>query len=294
MVTARREIVSDEETPAWRGRDGEAVGAAAVAPETWRNPTFGMEYWRLGLAAALPSFLAALALLACAGFLPLLPRPPVGVMLGVLLTLLALGAVAAHATDYPAWTHPGVALIPTLALFLPFAVVRGQIVTRVNGDPDLPVVVPLAITWLLLLAATVTIVAVALAVGRHAPSFSGLALLPLPLVQAWLLILAPPFHERVVTGALGSALALVAFATFAAWVAPTRLRPYVPLAAIAAQFGIFWLQRFPWPTFNGALRPVIALDVALLVGLVGVVGIAPFLSSWARHSAWPTIRQFFD
>ena len=130
----------------------------------------------------------------------------------------------------------------------------------------------------------------ALVLGRHAPSFSGLAILPLPLIQAWLLILAPPFRERTILAAVGSALALTALATFTAWVVPTKQRPYVPLAAIAAQFGIFWLQRFGWPTFNGALRWIIGLDIVLYVALIALVASAPSLASWVRRAAWPVVR----
>lgn len=305
MVTARRatpEFLPDEQVVAGqipaepaRAEEGPGVGKASVGvPTDWRNPTFGPEYWMLGAAAALPAFLLALALLAAAGMLPLAPRLPVGLALGVVLLLLAIGAVAAHVVDYPAWSHPAIVLIPTLLLFLPVAVLRGQAVARLNGDPDPVILVPLAICWLLLCAATMTIAIVAVVLGRRAPSFSGVALLPLPLTLAWLLILAPPFREQAVTGALGTALALVAFATFAAWIAPTNLRPLVPLAAIAAQFGIFWLQRFHWPVFNGALRPLIGLDIALYVGLVGLVAVAPLLATWVRRAAWPAVEQMLD
>lgn len=296
MVTARR-IVPEPARADYDDREiasdtllaGSPHGATPTEPVP--NPTFGTDFWILGLAAALPAILAALALLACAGTLPLIPRLPVGVLLGGLLVLLALGTLAAHLTDYPAWSHPGVVLIPILALFLPAAIIRGQVIVQINGDPDLVVVAPLAIAWLLMLAATIVSVGAAVTIGRHAPSFSGLALLPLPLIQAWLLILAPPFRERTVLVALGSALALTALATFAAWVVPLKQRPYVPLLAIAAQFGIFWLQRFGWPTFNGALRPIVALDIALYVGLIALVATAPLLATWMRRSAWPVLRE---
>jgi hypothetical protein len=289
MVTARRttpdvqheEIVPEEATGAITG----TVPARARVGARSR-PSFGPEYWFLGLAASLPALLGALALLACAGLLPLVPELPVGIALGGLLLLLAIGAIFAHAADYPAWTHPGVALVPILALFLPAAVLRGQALTPINGDTDLVVAAPLAISWLLMVASVVVAAIVACAVGRHAPSFSGLAVLPVPLILAWLLILAPPFQERAVIGALGSALALAALATFAAWVVPAGQRPFVPLAAIGAQFGIFWLQRFHWPTFNGVVRPVVALDIALYVGLVALVAVLPFCAAWVRRSAW--------
>lgn len=296
MVTARRTM---PET--WHG-DNEPEEAETTVAETVRvrttgasrhNPTFGPEYWMLGVAAALPAFLGALALLACAGLLPLVPRLPVGIVLGALLLLLAIVGIFAHATDYPAWTHPGVGLVPILALFLPVAVIRGQALTRINGDTDPVVAAPLAISWLLMVAAVAVAAIVAYAVGRHAPSFSGLTLLPAPLILAWVLILAPPFQERAVIGALGSALALAALATFAAWVVPVGQRPFVPLAAIGAQFGLFWLQRFHWPVFNGAVRAVVALDIALYIALVALIGAAPFFAAWVRRSAWSAATRLF-
>lgn len=296
MVTARRSVSEpsranheDRELAPGASFAGSPRGTTPTEPVP--NPTFGTDFWILGLAAALPALLAALALLICAGTLPFIPRLPVGVFLGGLLLLLTLGTLAAHLTDYPAWSHPGVVLIPILALFLPAAIIRGQVIVQINGDTDLVVLAPLAISWLLMLAATIVSAGAAVTIGRHAPSFSGLALLPLPLIQAWLLILAPPFRERTVLVALGSALALTALATFAAWVVPMRQRPYVPLLAIAAQFGIFWLQRFGWPTFAGALRPIIALDIALYVGLIALVATAPWLAAWMRRSAWPVLRE---
>lgn len=300
MVTARRTTPDTwraeaeheaEETERVAIPSEPARPAAAVAARA--NPTFGPEYWFLGVAAALPALLGALALLACAGLLPPVPRLPVGVVLGLLLLALALGGIFAHAADYPAWTHPGVVLIPILALFLPAAVVRGQVLTRINGDTDLAVVAPLAIAWLLMVASLVVAAIVACAIGRHAPSFSGLALLPAPLILAWMLILAPPFEERAVVGALGSTLALAALATFAAWIIPAGQRPFVPLAAIGAQFGLFWLQRFQWPVFNGAIRPIIALDIALFVVLVILVTAAPLCAAWVRRGAWAAAVRVF-
>src|SRR5690349_5035824 len=71
------------------------------------NPTFGITYWVLGLGASLPSFICAVVLLASAGLLPRVPQLPLGLVLGAVLVLLGVGAVFAHANDYPAWTHPG-------------------------------------------------------------------------------------------------------------------------------------------------------------------------------------------
>ncbi len=256
------------------------------------NPTFGPEYWPLGFAAAFPALLAAVLLILCAGGLPFLPVLPAGLVLAVLLALLATGALAAHRFGYPAWSHPGVALIPTLALLVPAAIVRGQVVVRVNGDSDPMAALPLGIAWLLILAATLVIVIVAVTLGRYAPSFSGLALLPTPLILAWLFVIPAPFVERQALAALGSALALAALATFAAWVAPARQRPLVPTLALAAQLGLFWLRRFGWPNFGGLARPLAALDVALWVILVALVFAAPVLAAWMRRAGWPALRRF--
>lgn len=294
MVTARRlmpEPSRDEDELAAIPASEPGVARHQTSPDGSANPTFGIEYWGLGLAAVIPALLAALALLACAGALPLIPRLPVGMTLGGLLVLFALGALGAHVLDYPAWSQPGVVLLPILALFLPAAILRGQVLTQINGDTDLVVLAPLAISWLLMVAAAIVCVSVAVTIGRHAPSFSGLALLPLPLIQAWLLILAPPFREPAVITALGSALALTALGTFAAWVVPTKQRPYVPLIAIAAQFGIFWLQRFGWPTFNGVVRPIIALDIAFYIALLLVIATAPLLAAWMRRAGWPVLHD---
>lgn len=293
MVTAR-----------WRmpepSRDDDELAMPAPEPDAARrstsptgaaNPTFGSEYWSLGLAAAFPALLAAVALLACAGTLPLIPRLPVGVTLGGLLVLFALGALGAHILDYPAWSQPGVVLIPILALFLPAAVFQGRVLTQINGDTDLVVLAPLAISWLLMVAATIVSAGVAVTIGRHAPSFSGLGLLPLPLIQAWLLILAPPFREPTVLAALGSALALTALGTFVAWVVPLKQRLYVPLIAITAQFGIFWLQRFGWPTFSCVVRSIVALNIAFYAGLLILVAIMPLLALWMRRAAWPVLHD---
>jgi len=257
------------------------------------NPTFGPEYWPLGLAAASPALLAATLLILCAGGLPVLPALPAGPVLVILLALLTTSALATHRFGYPAWSHPGIALIPTLALLVPAATLRGQLLPQVNGDPDPMAILPLGIAWLLVLAATVAIATVAVTLGRYAPSFSGLALLPTPLILAWLFVIPPPFVERQALAALGSALALAALATFAAWVVPARQRPLVPLLALAAQLGLFWLRRFGWPSFSGLVRPIAGLDIALYVILVALVLIAPVLAAWMRRAGWPAVRRLF-
>lgn len=292
MVTARQTTTErfrrgaadphpPDETP-----EPPTVGARA-------NPTFGPEYWPLGLAAALPALLAATLLILCAGGVPKLPALPAGPVLLGLLALLGAGALAAHRFGYPAWSHPGIALIPALALLVPAATLRGQILARVNGETDPMAILPLGIAWLLILAATLTIVIVAVTLGRYAPSFSGLALLPAPLILAWLFVLPAPFAERQVLAALGSALALAALATFAAWVAPAPQRPLVPILALAAQLGLFWLRRFGWPSFSGLARPVAALDIALYLALVILVLTTPILAAWMRRSGWPALRRLF-
>lgn len=253
------------------------------------NPTFGAEHWPLGLLAALPAFVCALGFLLCTVNVPRLPRVPVSLVLGILLVMLGLGALAAHQVNYPAWTQPGVALLPILSLFLPAAVWHGQIVTLIDGDPDPVVVVPLAITALLLAAALLVTAAVVATIGRYAPSFSGTALLPLPLLAAWTFALAPPFRELVVIRGYASALALAAGATFIAWVTPHQRRGLVPLVAIGVQFLLFLLLHLGWPGFAGALRLVIAFDIIIFVAAVILVGIAPLFTSWMRRQGWPAL-----
>lgn len=294
MVTARHT------TPQRFRRDGTAdAGPLEDAPELPRadaraNPTFGPEYWPLGFAAACPAFLIALLFLLCAGAVPLVPPLPTGLVLGGALVLLSVGAIGAHRFGYPAWTHPGLTLLPTLALLVPAAILRGEVIIRINGDPSRVVLVPLVAAWLLLLAATIVIAGVGVTLGRYAPSFSGLALLPTPLILAWLFVLAPPFAERAVLAALGSALALAALATFIAWIMPAQHRPLVPLLALAAQLGLFWLRRFGWPDFGGALRPLVALDILLYLALVALIATAPIVAAWVRREGWPTIRHLLS
>ncbi len=128
--------------PAEKPRAGDPAApgtprSSSRTPEAARhNPTFGVTYWVLGLGASLPAFICAVVLLASAGLLPRVPQVPLGLALGAVLVLLGVGAVFAHANDYPAWTQPGVTLLPILTLFLPAATLRGEVVTRINGDPD--------------------------------------------------------------------------------------------------------------------------------------------------------------
>lgn len=255
------------------------------------NPTFGLDYWVLGLGASLPAFICAVVLLASAGILPRVPQLPLGLVLGGVLVLLSVGAVFAHANDYPAWTQPGVTLLPILALFLPAATLRGEVVTRINGDPDRAVIAPLLATLLLLAAATLVCAIVAVVIGRHAPSFSGLSLLPAPLMLSWLILLAPPFEESEVINALGCSLALAALTTFVAWFAPAAWRPAAPALAYVLQFALFVALGIGWPTFSGALRPVIVLDLALLVGLIFLVLFIPLCAAWMRRRGWRAVER---
>ncbi len=257
------------------------------------NPTFGLDYWVLGLAAALPSFCCALALLAAAGLLPRVPQMPVGLVLGGVLVLLGIVTVFAHANAYPAWTQPGVGLLPILTFFMPVAMLRGQIVARINGDPDRMAAAPLAVAWLLLAGATIICAAVAVGIGRHAPSFSGITLLPAPLLLGWLVLLAPPFEEIEVINAVGCALALASLATFLAWLMPANWRPAAPAVALGLQFILFWLLRLGWPSFSGALRPLIALDIALYAVLVLLVLLVPFCATWLRDEGWATVERLW-
>ena len=202
-----------------------------------------------------------------------------------------MGNVFAHHLDHPAWTQPLATALPVVGLYLPAAVLHGQTVGRANGDPDPVVAAPALITWLLLAMAATLTVAWGLVAGRHAPSFCGTALAPLPVVLAWTLALATDFREEVVVPALATGFALLAFATFIAWVVPARHRPFVPLLAIGAQLGAFWLLRLPWPTFEGAVRVVVGLDLGLFAVLVLLVGLAPVAAAWMRRAGWPEIQR---
>ena len=294
VAMGRRSVLEVEAVEDARGRAArrpvEAVAAPPLAADG-SNPTFGLAYWPLGLLAAGPALLGAL------GFLIVVLRPPqargasFGIVLGVLIAALALGAIVAHLLDYPAWIAPGVTLLPVYALFLPAAVLHGQWGARVNGDPDPIVAVPFAATWALLAAAAIVTVAVAFAAGRHAPSFSGSALLPLPLLLAWTLVLAPAFDEGRVARAVVATLALTACATLVAWLAPAPLRPLAPLAAIAAQFALFWWLRLGWPAFGGAIAPIVWLDLALFLLLVVLIGLAPPCAAWVRRAGWPAAHR---
>jgi hypothetical protein len=219
------------------------------------------------------------------------PQLPVGLTLGAALVLLSVGAVFAHANDYPAWTLPGVGLLPILLLFLPAATMRGQVLTRVNGDPDRMVVAPLVVIWLLLAAATIICAIVAVVAGRFAPSFSGMALLPAPLILSWLILLAPPFEEREVINALGCALALAALTTFLGWLAPVMWRPAAPAVALGLQFILFAVLGIGVPSYSGAVRSMLALDTALFVALVILVLFVPFCAAWLRHAGWSAVER---
>jgi hypothetical protein len=178
---------------------------AARAPIETSNPTFGPAYWVLGALAALPSLLCALAFLLPRARAAWLPSIGSGTLLGLLLAGLALLAAGIRRLDYPAWSQPLVTTLPAVGLFLPAAMLHGQTAARVNNDPDPIVALPLLAIWLLLVAAAVVTLTVGLLVGRHAPSFCGSSLAPLPVVLAWTLVLTPDFREEVVTAALASA-----------------------------------------------------------------------------------------
>lgn len=270
------------------------AASRTVPPEVERrNPTYGIDFWMLGLAAAVPAFLCAVALLAAAGTIPFVPPLPLGLTLGAVLVLLGVGTVFAHANAYPAWTQPGVVLLPILTLFLPTATLRGQVLTQVNGDTDRLVAAPLAVIWFLLAAATIVCAAIAAIVGRHAPSFSGMALLPAPLLLSWLLLLAPPFEERRVIIALGCALALTALTTFLGWLVPTAWRPAAPAVALGLQFILLVVLRIDLPAFSGAVRPILLLDLALLLALIGLVLTIPLCANWVRRRGWTAIERLF-
>ncbi|HEX5501848.1 MAG TPA: hypothetical protein VFW96_04465 [Thermomicrobiales bacterium] len=267
--------------------------AAARSPAAEANPTFGLHYWALGLLAATPALLTALVFLLRDARLPRGLHVPLGPLLGALLVALVAATVAAHYLDYPAWSQPLVGLLPALGLFLPAAVLHGEVAARVEGDPDLVVAAPLLATWLLLVAGAIVAAAAVAVVARHAPSFAGTALLPPPILLAWALLLTPRFTEEAVARGLGAAFALIAVATFVAWIAPAAWRPFVPLAALGLQFAAFWALGLRWPAFGGATRPAVALDVALFVALVLAVALAPLWAAWVRREGWADLRRLF-
>ncbi len=271
-------------------------GATSIAARVVEqpNPTFGLDYWLLGLVAALPTLVTAAALLICAGVVPALPRLPTGGVLGAVVVLLFVAAIGAYLLNFPAWSQPAIVLIPTLLLVLPVAIMRRQVIWQINGDTDSAVLAPLLVLWLLLLAAVIVSVVVAMVVGQHAPSFSGIALTPLLLIDGWLLVLTPRYSERLVLLALGSAFALAALTTFVAWIVPTSRRPYLPLLAIAVQLGAWWLQQIGWPHYAGLVRWVVGLDLLLLLGLLFTVVLAPVLASWVRRDGWPAFRAWLQ
>lgn len=272
---------------------GATRGATPWRAPVARNPTFGPAYWVLGLLAALPSLLMSLVFLLHGVRLPRVPSLATGPELAVLLVLLLGLALLAHVLDYPAWSQPAVVMLPTVALALPAALLHGEALGQANGDPDPVVALGVLAAWLLLLLTLALVVLTALIVGRHAPSFAGAGLTPLPLLLSWTIVLAPSFHETVVAAALASAFGLAALATFVAWVVPAAQRPFVPLLAAGVQFGVFGFARLGWPPVTGAARPVLWLDASLFVVLVVCVGVAPVLAAWVRQAGWPELRRLF-
>lgn len=284
-----------EADPAGEGQPASVPPAATARPARFvppaSNPTFGVDYLVLGLLAASPALFAAAGLLLSEVRLPLVPRVSFGLVLGVLIVGLSLATLVVHFLRFPAWSQPGVTLLPVCGLFLPASVLHGQVAARVNGDPARILAVPFAITWALLAAAVVVSVAVTFLVGQYAPSFSGSALLPLPLLLAWVIVLLPSYSEPRVIRAVASSLALTSCMIVFAWVAPARWRAYVPLVAIGAQLGLFWWLRLGWPRVSGVIGPLVWLDIALYVMLVVLVGVAPLGAVWTRRAGWPALRR---
>ena len=273
------------EAPTARGR------AIRPLPVEQSNPTYGPSYWALGVLAASPALLCGLVFLVPGLRLPRVPRLELSVLLGVLVVVLVLANVVAHQLDYPAWSQPLVTMLPVVGLYLPAALLHGQAVALANGDPDPVVAAPALVSWLLLALSAMLTVIWGLVVGRHAPSYLGTALAPLPVLLAWAVALAADFREEVVVPALASAFALLALAAFVAWVVPDAQRPFVPLLAVGVQLAAFWVLRLPWPAFQGAVRVVIGLDLALFAALVLLVGLAPVAASWMRRAGWPEIQR---
>lgn len=266
-------------------------GAPRHAQPTTSNLTFGVDYWILGLLAASPALISTLGFLLVEVRLPRVVPFSLGGVLGVLIVGLALVTLFVRFLDYPAWSQPAVVLLPIYGLFLPAVVLHGQVLTQANGDPDPIVAVPVVVTWALMTIAAIVAVAVAVTVGRYAPSYSGTALVPLPVILAWVVVLMPSFTEERLARALASSLALAACTAVAAWVLPSSRRPLAPLVAIGAQLALFWWLGLGWPGFGGAVELIVLLDVALYVLLIVLIGLAPPCASWMRRAGWPELQR---
>src|SRR5436853_361238 len=80
--TVRTPLPADKPRPTVNAAPTVQRPSSRTLEQERHNPTFGIEYWVLGLGASLPSLLCALVLLASAGVLPRVPQLPLGLVLG--------------------------------------------------------------------------------------------------------------------------------------------------------------------------------------------------------------------
>lgn len=258
---------------------------------TRANPTFGPAYWLLGLVAAWPTLSAAVVFAAPLVRLPRLGQVPQGPLLGTLLVMLACGSFVAHVLHYPAWMQTWPVSLATVALLAPATVFHGAVLSSSLGDPDPVVAIGVLATWLLMIGAIAIVALIAAIVGRYAPSYSGVALTPAPLLLGWMLFMPGQFRDDIVTAALTSTFALAALAAFVAWLLPTVVRQYVPLFAVVAQAVLLVALRLGLLNADGASRPVVAADIALSLVVTLVAVLLPEAAAWWRQVGWREVRR---
>lgn len=261
---------------------------AAIVRE---NPTYGPNYWLLGLAAAAPSLSVALTFATPLIRWPRLGMVPQGSLLALLLVTLAAGSFVAHLLLYPAWSQTWVVNLTVVALVTPATVLHGATFAASAGDPDPVVGLGVLATWLLMLGCLTVATVLALVVGRFAPSFSGIALIPAPLLLTWTIVAPGRFREDVANAALASSFALAALAAFVAWLVPAGLRLYVPLLAMAVQAVLCIALGLGLTTVTGAVRPFTFLDALLCIALTGIAMVMPLFATWMRRDGWPEVRR---
>lgn len=255
------------------------------------NPTFGPAYWMLGLLAAWPALTAAVVFALPLVRLPRLGQLPQGPLLGALLLMLACGSFIAHVLYYPAWSQTWPVSLAMVALLAPVTALHGAVLSASLGDPDPVVAIGVLATWLLLIGATVLVTLIASVVGRYAPSYSGVALTPAPLLLGWTLVIPGQFRDDLVAAALTSTFALGAFAAFVAWMLPPAVQRVVPLFAVVAQVVLFAVMRLGLPGAGGASRPFVAVDIALALVVTLVAVALPGPAAWWRQVGWPEVRR---
>lgn len=273
--------------------DGAAITAEAVRrPSTVRaNPTYGSRYWVLGCLAAWPSVAVAAVFAAPLVRLPRVGQLPQGLLLAAMLALLALGGLVGHVLHYPAWSQTWVVSLVAVGLLAPATMQHGAALAGSAADPDPVVAIAVLATWLLMVGAFIVTGTVAVMVGRYAPSYSGVSMTVAPLLLGWALAMPGRFRDDIVDAALASTFTLGALTAFIAWIVPAAVRLYLPLFAVAAQAGLFAVLRLGPPSQDGASRPLMLLDVALVLCWTLVAVATPALARWWRRAGWPEVRR---